>query len=80
VLERLTSMTKASLVNSSTMLVSLRRRQSAVSSKQKSMAQTSLGRLAERRTALPGFSRRRFLQVTGPRRPSFRQSRRVRLR
>ncbi len=69
VLERFTSMARASLVNSSTMFVSFRRRQSAVSSNWKSMAQTSFARVADRRTMLVGWSRRRFLHVTGRRRP-----------
>jgi len=51
---------RASRVKSSTTLSSLMRRRSAVSSKQKSNAHTSLGQLARSLAAVPSVSRRRL--------------------
>ena len=74
------STASASRVNSSTMLRSLMRRRSAVSSNWKSRAHTSLGRWARSRAAVPSVSRRRLaLRCGGRCRRSSRQTRRVRL-
>ena len=72
-------MARASRVNSSTMLSSLMRRKSAVSSNWKSSAQTSFGRWTRSRAAVPSASRWRFAFLGTALQPSSRHRCRVRL-
>ena len=78
--DRPTRIARASRVYSSTMLQSLILRRSDVSSNWKSTAHTSFALVALRRCFGPPGSRRRLRLLTGRIRPSWRQTRRVRLR